>query len=50
MKIVSFSLEQGNKYFGKIDGSRFQEIEKLVADGRFGPHRYSASQKDFVAA
>ena len=23
MKIVSFSLEQGNKYFGKIDGQRF---------------------------
>lgn len=23
MKTVSFSLEQGNKYFGKIDGSRF---------------------------
>ena len=23
MKIVSFSLEQGNKYFGKIDGTRF---------------------------
>lgn len=23
MKLVSFSLEQGNKYFGKIDGARF---------------------------
>jgi hypothetical protein len=23
MKIVSFSLEQGNKYYGKIDGTRF---------------------------
>jgi hypothetical protein len=23
MKIVSLSLEQGNKYFGKIDGTRF---------------------------
>lgn len=23
MKIVSFSLEQGNKYYGKIDGQRF---------------------------
>jgi hypothetical protein len=23
MKVVSFSLEQGNKYFGKIDGARF---------------------------
>lgn len=23
MKVVSFSLEQGNKYFGKIDGTRF---------------------------
>jgi hypothetical protein len=23
MKVVSFSLEEGNKYFGKIDGTRF---------------------------
>jgi hypothetical protein len=23
MKVVSFSLEEGNKYFGKIDGARF---------------------------
>jgi hypothetical protein len=23
MKVVSFSLEQGNKYYGKIDGNRF---------------------------
>ena len=23
MKIVGFSLEQGNKYFGKIDGTGF---------------------------
>jgi hypothetical protein len=23
MKIVNFSLEQGNKYFGEIDGTRF---------------------------
>lgn len=23
MKLVGFSLEHGNKYFGKIDGMRF---------------------------
>jgi hypothetical protein len=23
MKLVSFTLEQGNKYFGQIDGTRF---------------------------
>lgn len=23
MKVVGFSLENGNKYYGKIDGTRF---------------------------
>lgn len=33
MKIVSFSLEQANKYFGKVDGSRFFIGSRVPFDG-----------------
>lgn len=36
MKIVSFSLEDGNKYFGKIDGSRFYIGSRVSYDGGKG--------------
>lgn len=36
MKIVSFSLEQGNKYFGKIDGPRFFIGSRVSFDGGKG--------------
>ncbi len=36
MKIVSFSLEQGNKYFGKIDGARFFIGSRVPFDGGKG--------------
>lgn len=36
MKIVSFSLEQGNKYFGKIDGARFFIGSRVSYDGGKG--------------
>ncbi|MBA3804750.1 MAG: peptidoglycan-binding protein, partial [Acidobacteria bacterium] len=36
MKIVSFSLEQGNKYFGKIDGTRFFIGSRVSFDGGKG--------------
>ena len=36
MKIVSFSLEQGNKYFGKIDGNRFFIGSRVPYDGGKG--------------
>lgn len=36
MKIVSFSLEQGNKYFGKIDGTRFFIGSRVPFDGGKG--------------
>ena len=36
MKIVSFSLEQGNKYFGKIDGVRFFIGSRVSFDGGKG--------------
>jgi len=36
MKIVSFSLGQGNKYFGKIDGSRFFIGSRVLFDGGKG--------------
>ena len=36
MKIVSFSLEQGNKYFGKIDGTRFFIGNRVSFDGGKG--------------
>ena len=36
MKIVSFSLEQGNKYFGKIDESRFFIGSRVAFDGGKG--------------
>lgn len=36
MKIVSFSLEQGNKYFGKIDGSRFFIGSRVSFEGGKG--------------
>lgn len=36
MKIVSFTLEQGNKYFGKIDGARFFIGSRVPYDGGKG--------------
>lgn len=36
MKVVSFSLEQGNKYFGKIDGQRFFIGRRVPYDGGKG--------------
>lgn len=36
MKIVSFSLEQGNKYFGEIDGTRFFIGSRVSYDGGKG--------------
>jgi hypothetical protein len=36
MKIVSFSLEQGNKYYGKIDGSRFFIGSRVSYEGGKG--------------
>ena len=36
MKIVEFSLEQGNKYFGKIDGTRFFIGNRVPYDGGKG--------------
>jgi hypothetical protein len=36
MKIVSFTLEQGNKYFGKIDGTRFFIGSRVSFEGGKG--------------
>jgi hypothetical protein len=36
MKVVSFSLEQGNKYFGKIDGTRFFIGSRVPFQGNKG--------------
>ena len=36
MKIVNFSLEQGNKYFGEIDGSRFFIGSRVPYEGGKG--------------
>jgi hypothetical protein len=36
MKIVSFSLEQGNKYYGKIDGERFFIGSRVSYEGGKG--------------
>ena len=36
MKIVSFSLEQGNQYFGRIDGTRFFIGARVTYDGGKG--------------
>jgi hypothetical protein len=36
MKVVSFSLEQGNRYFGRIDGQRFAIGRRVPFDGRKG--------------
>jgi hypothetical protein len=36
LKIVSFSLEQGNKYFGKIDDQRFFIGTRVPYEGRKG--------------
>jgi hypothetical protein len=36
MKLVSFSLEQGNRYFGKIDGARFFIGSRVPYDGGKG--------------
>lgn len=52
MKIVSFSLENGNKYYGKIDGTRFFIGSRVSYDGGKGlmnitgkpEQRYARSQ------
>ena len=36
MKVVSFALEEGNKYFGKIDGARFFIGMRVPYDGGKG--------------
>jgi hypothetical protein len=36
MKIVEFTLEQGNKYFGKIDGTRFFIGSRVTYEGKKG--------------
>lgn len=36
MKIVSFSLEQGNKYYGRIDGQRFYIGSRVSYEGNKG--------------
>jgi hypothetical protein len=36
MKVVSFTLEQGNKYFGKIDGQRFFIGKRVSFQGNKG--------------
>ncbi|HWN98597.1 MAG TPA: hypothetical protein VNS63_04940 [Blastocatellia bacterium] len=36
VKIVNFSLEQGNKYFGKIDGTRFFIGSRVSFEGGKG--------------
>ncbi|WP_428380947.1 hypothetical protein [Nevskia ramosa] len=36
MKIVSFSLEQGDQYYGKIDGQRFLIGARVPYDGKKG--------------
>lgn len=36
MKMVSFSLEQGNKYYGKIDGTRFLIGSRVTYEGGKG--------------
>lgn len=36
MKIVSFSLEQGDKYFGEIDGERFFIGNRVTYRGNKG--------------
>lgn len=36
MKVVSFSLEQGNKYYGKIDGARFFIGSRVSYEGGKG--------------
>lgn len=47
MKLVSFSLEQGNKYFGKIDGTRFFIGSRVSYEGGKGlmNTRGTATQK-----
>lgn len=48
MKIVSFSLEQGNRYFGRIDeGARFFIGDRVTYEGRKGLQnlRGTAAQK-----
>lgn len=36
MKLVSFSLEQGNKYYGNIDGQRFYIGSRVSYEGKKG--------------
>jgi len=36
MKVISFSLEQGNKYFGKVDGQRFFIGRRVPYEGGKG--------------
>jgi hypothetical protein len=43
MKIVDFSLEQGNKYFGRIDGKRFQIGTRVPYQGLKGLRNLSGT-------
>jgi hypothetical protein len=36
MKVISLSLEQGNKYFGKVDGQRFFIGRRVSYEGGKG--------------
>ena len=36
MKVISFSLEEGNKYYGRIDGQRFFIGKRVPYNGRKG--------------
>lgn len=44
MKVVSFSLEQGNKYFGKIDGTRFYIGSRVSYEGGKGLMNVTGTQ------
>ena len=52
MKVVSFSLEEGSKYFGRIDGSRFYIGSRVPYQGGkglanlrgTGPQKYNRAQ------
>jgi len=45
MKIVSFSLEQGNRYFGKIDGTRFFIGQRVSYEGNKGLMNVSGTKE-----
>lgn len=44
MKLVSFTLEQGNKYFGQIDGTRFFIGSRVSFEGNKGLMNVTGSQ------